>query len=307
MLGQPKAGRPACVGHIVAPRLLRCQAHGGHVGGQALGDFQCAPVEALQRHAAAHAVLIDDGQHASHERFRRRRQVGFERGELGFDVEADRAVAAATHLLEQRGECGNALAVNRPLLREALRIAAVGAQPADVVGLHFGQAQAAKRSAWAVDPAPARVASDVGIQARLVRNHHHAVLGQHRVELQRVDADRCRRRERAQRVFRCQAARAAMALQIERSRGAGQQAESDAAGDAEQGLPTAWPGVSASGHRAASVDCEGRASVWPRWGAGAAMRLPRRRTCGRSRQGCGGWCARRRCGNLADLPRSTAS
>jgi hypothetical protein len=67
-----------------------------------------------------------------------------------------------------------------------------------------------------LDPLAVRAAGEIGIQAAIVMDHDHAVARHAHVELERVDADRERALETRQRVFGRMAARAAMALEVER-------------------------------------------------------------------------------------------
>ena len=66
-----------------------------------------------------------------------------------------------------------------------------------------------------LQPAAVRSAGDDRIESKVVVRDDHAVPGHAHIELQRRHADLQRPRERRQRVFRREAPRAAMALEIE--------------------------------------------------------------------------------------------
>ena len=63
----------------------------------------------------------------------------------------------------------------------------------------------------------------IRIERAVVADDQHAVLGHREIEFERGHADAERGLERRERVFRREAARAAMALQIEGMRGRGEQ------------------------------------------------------------------------------------
>ena len=106
------------------------------------------------------------------------------------------------------------------------RVAGRRVEPPDVVALELGVAQRVDHRPGRAEPLAVRSARGVRHQPALVRDHHHAVARHPDVELERGHADRERARERGQRVLRREAARAAVALEVE-----GMRRERDAAGE----------------------------------------------------------------------------
>ena len=127
--------------------------------------------------------------------------------------------AAALHQIEQLGQRRDARAVDRPLLGKARRIGAARLEPADVVALHLGERERADRRAFGVEEFPVRTARVIRIEPAVVADDQHVVPGHREIELERRDADRERGLEGRERVLGRKAARAAMALQVERVRG----------------------------------------------------------------------------------------
>ena len=94
-------------------------------------------------------------------------------------------------------------AARRPCLlgRILLRVVAGRIDPADVVGLQLGVAEAADQRPAPLQPLAARVAGERRIERRVVRDDDHAVGGDRGIHLQRGDADRQRLLERRDRVL----------------------------------------------------------------------------------------------------------
>ena len=116
---------------------------------------------------------------------------------------------------------GTARAVYGLLVRELLRIFASGLDAADVVALELGQRQAVDRGNGRDEPGAVRAPHDVGIEYRVMRQHENPVLGDGEVGLKRRHADFERPGKAGKRVLGRQAPSAAVALQVESSRGDG--------------------------------------------------------------------------------------
>jgi hypothetical protein len=101
-------------------------------------------------------------------------------------------------------------------VREALCIFGAGPDAPDVVALQLVEAKVLDERPGGRDPLPVRAAREVRIEGAVVVDHHHAVARHADIELQRGDPDGERALEARQRVLRGMAARAAVALKVER-------------------------------------------------------------------------------------------
>jgi len=179
-----------------------------------------APVEGLQRHAVEQARALHALQHTARERLGIRCVVRLLRADLRLEVEPHR-VSARLRELEQRVEGGYALAVDGALLRELPRIVARRIEPPDIVGRELREGERANGRSLDRQEAAARVARDVGIEARIVRDHDHVVAGHGEIGLDGRDPQRKREAKGGERVLGREAARAAMTFDVERVRAAG--------------------------------------------------------------------------------------
>ena len=99
------------------------------------------------------------------------------------------------------------------MVRKAPGVFAAGPDAADVDPFQVGKAEGGNRGPRSFDPFPV-LAGHIRVEAAVVVHHHHAVLRDADIHLQRVDAELERVAERRQRVLRQVAARAAVALDI---------------------------------------------------------------------------------------------
>ena len=169
-------------------------------------------------------------------------EVGLVGVGLDLDVEAHVRSGHGEELFEGR----ETLAVDRLLLGILLGVFARRIEPADVVALELGQGERADGRPGGGDPL-AIEPRQVGIEQGIVADHHDLVLGDGKVGLERRDAEIQRGAEAGQRVLGRQAARAAMALQVEGRRRKAKRP--DCAGercdrqrrDAWPAAPSSWP------------------------------------------------------------------
>ena len=134
--------------------------------------------------------------------------------DLGLDIEAHARVAGLAHQREQLAQGGNACPRHGPLVGELLRVGAVGADLADVIGPDLFEPQLHERCAGRGDIGAACIPREIGIEPAFMRDDDLAIRGHADVELQRVHAHRQRVGEGRQGVFRQQRAPAAMRFEI---------------------------------------------------------------------------------------------
>ena len=196
-------------------RARRRQVHRADLGRQLLHHLQRAPVEGQDRRALGQAGLAHGRDQRARKGLGRHRLVGLVGAQLGFQRQPHLRVAALLHQGEQLVQPRNARAVARLLRRVQRGIARTGLQPADVVALQFGEVGVPDHRPARVQELPVRPARDVGVQGRVVRDHQHAVSRDGDVGLQRRHAQTQGQRKSGQGVLGRQAARAAVALQVE--------------------------------------------------------------------------------------------
>jgi hypothetical protein len=93
-----------------------------------------------------------------------------------------------------------------------------GLQASHVIALHLRQCERADRGSLGVEKFAVRPPRVVGVETAVVADDENAVAGHGEIELERGHADRQRRSEGFEGVFRRQTACAAMALQVECAR-----------------------------------------------------------------------------------------
>ena len=198
--------------HRIEVGALDGEARGGDLGRQLPGLDQAAPVERLQRAAGLGLGRADvrDGQPC--EGGGVEREIGLGRIGLDLDVETN----AGCGLREELGQGREALAVDRLLLGVLLAVFAGRVHATDVIALEVVEGQRADGRSGGREPLPVRSARQVGIEQRVVADDDDAVAGHREVGFERRDAEILRHLEPGQRVFGCEPARAAMALQVER-------------------------------------------------------------------------------------------
>ena len=214
--GGPGGGAVDALLHGVEMALAR-QARAGELGRDGFERLEGAPVERLHDHAALHpgrAHRLGDGLGEG---------LGIRRvvapgGELGLDVEADVVGAGAANEVEHLGEARDAGAVGRLLGGKAAPVGRTRLQPPDVVAGQLREGQRPDRRPDLAQELAVRTARGVRVEPRVVMDDEDAVAGHAEVELERRNADRECLREGGKRVLGREPARAAMALQVERSR-----------------------------------------------------------------------------------------
>ena len=208
---QPGRGPAAAALHRVEVVALDGEAAGGDLGRQLAGLDQAAPVDRLQRAARLRLRLANAVDGNRREGGGVEGEVGFARIGLDLDVEAH----PGGRLREELGQGRKTLAVGRLLLRELLGVLAGRVHAADVVALQFFQGQRADGRSRSREPLPVRSARQVGIEIRVVADDDDPVARDREVGLEGRDAEILRQLEGGKRVLGRQAARAAMALQVE--------------------------------------------------------------------------------------------
>jgi hypothetical protein len=138
------------------------------------------------------------------------------RRDLGLDVEAHVIGAPLGRKREHVRQQRNACAVRGTLLREIRRVGGAGLKTADVVLPEFRERERTDRRAFGFEEFSVRSARVVRVEAPVMAYDQHAIPGHRDIKLERGHADRQRRVERRERVFGCQAPRAAVALQVKR-------------------------------------------------------------------------------------------
>ena len=177
---------------------------------------QRAPVEGLHGHAGRHAGLADHRLERARKGERRHGLLGVRRVDLGLDVEAHGAGCRSSRRARtHRRAAGCARRPRAACSGKRRGVFAAGPDAADVELAEFLVREVDDRRAGRRQELAGGVARVVGIQQPVVAHDHDAVLGHAAVELERRDADAERAGEARERVLGREAARAAMALQVE--------------------------------------------------------------------------------------------
>ena len=142
-------------------------------------------------------------------------RVRLQRPQLGLETEAYPVVTGLRDERQDLRQGGNAFTVHGALLGETSRVFGFRIQTADVVGVELLEGQAVDRRAGSPEPLPIRATGEGWIQTRTVADDETAVSGDSEIHLQGCHAEFQGMDEAGKGVFRHQAPRAAVALQVE--------------------------------------------------------------------------------------------
>src|SRR5262252_3071339 len=210
-----RCARPASL-QGVAAASIDAQADALDLRRDAARDHERAPIEGLNADPCGQSRLAHRPHHGGGKRLRVRRVGARRRRQFGFNIEADMIGLRLPCQIEYLHQRRDADAIPSPLLWKGRGVDRSGLQASDVIALQLCQCERMDRGPLGVEKLPVRGAGVVGVETAVVADDENPVAGHGEIELERRHPDRQRHGEGWERVFRRQAACAAMTLQVER-------------------------------------------------------------------------------------------